>query len=74
MKFIALILLLCHIPGLSQIQDRSVNKQRQVIPMNGLNGSHKSFIKNIGQYDDTIAGHKEMSAIKYGYESDMVMQ
>ena len=42
--------------------------------MNGLNGSRNAFIKNIGQYGDTMSAHGKMGNIKYGYEgNDMLV-
>ena len=38
------------------------------MPMNGLNGSRNAFIKNIGQYGNTMAGYGRHGSIKYGYE------
>jgi gliding motility-associated-like protein len=74
MKFIALILLLYQLPGFSQTPGNAIIKSQQLIPMNGLNGSRNAFIKNIGQYGDTMAEHVNMGSIKYGYEgNDMLV-
>jgi len=73
MKFITVILLLCHIPGLSQQQGNGMIKQQQVPAINRLNGSRNAFIKNIGQYGDTVAGHAAMGTIIYGYEASNML-
>ena len=74
MKFISFILLLCQLHGFSQNAGRANIKQQQPMPVNGLSGSRNAFIKNIGQYGDTMAGHAKMGSIKYGYEGfDMLV-
>ncbi|MBK7308784.1 MAG: gliding motility-associated C-terminal domain-containing protein [Chitinophagaceae bacterium] len=73
-KFIPFILLLCQLPALSQTPANAIIKQQSIMRMNGLNGSGNAFIKNIGQYGDTMSAHGKMGNIKYGYEgNDMLV-
>jgi gliding motility-associated-like protein len=74
MKLTIVFLLLCHLNGLSQTPGNAITKPQQIIPTNGFNGSRNAFIKNIGQYSDTISANTGMGCVKYAYEgNDMLV-
>ncbi len=73
MRFILFIVLVCYVPVFSQTPGNAIVKPQKVISMKGLNISRNAFIKNIGQYGDTMAGHGKMGSIKYGYESNNML-
>lgn len=48
---------------------KAVSAKASVVSLSkGFSGSRQCFIKNIGQYGDTMAGHLNMGKIKYGFE------
>lgn len=63
MKSIALILLLFPLQVFCQPEGNGMARA-----VNGSAVSRNSFIKNIGQYGQTMAGHAAMGTIQYGFE------
>ena len=74
MKFIACILLFFQVQGLAQTPGHAVPAQGPMKPVNGFAVAGNAFIKNIGQYGETITGHATMGSVKYGFETaDMLV-
>ncbi|MBL0183217.1 MAG: hypothetical protein IPP96_13310 [Chitinophagaceae bacterium] len=74
MKFIAFIILFFQVPGFSQTPGHAVPAQGSTKPVNAFAVAGNSFIKNIGQYGETITGHAAMGSVKYGFEgADMLV-
>lgn len=67
MKILAALILL-NISGFSQTPNLARNSPVHNKLSNGLMSSQNSFIENIGQYGETMAGYVKMGKIKYGFE------
>lgn len=72
MKSLVCILLLLQLNGFSQTTGPAVPGPMK--PVNGFNAGGFSFVKNIGQYGETIKGHVAMGSVQYGFEGgDMLV-